>query len=119
MKLKAVILLCVCSLLSMTGCSGKEEQPEVVVDNFEKLVQNGEENPTQEPKTEMQEETTSKETDMKNPTQEEAIPKETNMEILEGNIKSIGNESHIQRRLRMDWSWYHRQTKAVMKHLLQ
>ncbi|NBH27720.1 hypothetical protein D3Z60_18530 [Lachnospiraceae bacterium] len=95
MKLKAVILLCVCSLLSMTGCSGKEEQPEVVVDNFEELVQNGEENPTQEPKTEMQEETTSKETDMKNPTQEEAIPKETNMEILEGNIKSIGNESVV------------------------
>lgn len=52
MKKKTITLLCVCSLLSMTACSGKEEQPQVVVENLEELNQNSNLNQTEETKPE-------------------------------------------------------------------
>ncbi|MDE6204051.1 MAG: hypothetical protein K2G19_11325 [Lachnospiraceae bacterium] len=101
MKMKAIILLCACSLLSMTACSGKEEQPEMVVENLDELNQSGNSNPAEETEPESDAEETKEpgnsdnETGNESSTGEESMSEEKNIEILEGSVESIGTGSVI------------------------
>lgn len=99
MKKSVVILLCVCSLFSMTGCSGKEELPETIVDNFEESDHTEEANPGPEGKINSNAEESAQDTKDENSstsgTGQEKISEETGTEVLEGNVTSIGTESVV------------------------
>ncbi len=95
MKIKAVIILCAISLIAVTGCGEKTEEPVTVVD-VEKTDLGKEQAPEGENEREEEDSLKEEGTDKKEDAESENgnAVKET-IEKLEGTVKSIGDASVV------------------------